>query len=233
MAKILVIQHAPPEPAGTIADALPAGCSLEYVRTFQDETVPKEMGAYEGLIVMGGPMGVRDQGRYPHLRDEMRLMEAAMKADKPVLGVCLGSQLLAGILGAKISPAKKEIGWHIVRLSPEGQQDPLFAAAPGSFMPFHWHGDVFEVPPGAVSLASSDMTAHQAFRHGNKSYGLLFHLEVTENMIREMIRTFSDELLEQNVDSGWLIQKSGEYMPELERISAGVFGRWAALVKPN
>lgn len=230
MSKILVVQHTPPETLGTIADALPDEFSLEYVRTFHEEPIPKEMGEYGGLIVMGGPMGVRDQARYPHLRDEMKLMEAAMKADKPVLGVCLGSQLLASLLGAKISPAKKEIGWQTVRLSQEGQQDPLFSAAPVSFIPFHWHGDVFELPFGAVSLASSDVTTHQAFRQAEKAYGLLFHLEMTENMIREMIRTFSDELLEQNIDSGWLIQKSGEYLPPIERISAGVFGRWARLV---
>ncbi len=229
--KVLVLQHTAPETIGTIADSLePKGVSVEYIRTFQDEPVPKALDGAAGLIVMGGPMGVRDQGRFPYLRDEMRLLEQAVKEEKPVLGICLGSQLLASILGSRVTAAKKEIGWAPVRLSPQAQQDPLWAGVPASFPAFHWHGDVFDLPPDAVSLASSDMTPHQAFRHGRKLYGLLFHLEMTENMIREMIRTFSDDLLEHNLDSGWMIQKGSEYLPVTEKIGAAVFGRWADLL---
>jgi GMP synthase (glutamine-hydrolysing) len=231
MLKVLVVQHTAPETLGTIVDALePKGVSVQYIRVFQDEPVPKAMDGAAGLIVMGGPMAVRDQGRFPYLRDEMRLLEQAVKADKPVLGVCLGSQLLASILGGRVTAAKKEIGWSQIRLSPQAQQDPLWAGTPDSFTAFHWHGDVFDLPPGAVGLASSDATPHQAFRHGTKAYGLLFHLEMTENMIREMIRTFSDELLEQNLDGGWMIQKGGEYLPVMEKIGGAVFGRWAGLL---
>ncbi len=231
MPKVLVVQHSAPETLGTIADALtPRGISAEYIRSFQEEPVPKALDGIGGLIVMGGPMGLRDQGKYPYLRDEMRLIEQALQAGKPVLGICLGSQLLASVLGGRVTAAKKEIGWHTVRLSPHAQQDPLWAGIPASFTAFHWHGDIFELPPGAVSLASSDATPHQAFRHGPKAYGLLFHLEMTENMIREMIRTFSDELLEQNVDGGWAIQKAEEHLPELEKIGAALFGRWADLL---
>ena len=97
-------------------------------------------------------------------------------------------------------------------------------------MLFHWHGDIFELPSGTVSLASSDATAHQAFRHGEKAYGFLFHLEMTENMIREMIRTFSDELAEEKVDAGWLMEKGTEHFPALERIGKRVFSRWADLL---
>ena len=231
MPKILVVQHTAPETLGTIADALdPKGVSVEYIRAFLGEPVPKTPDGADGLIVMGGSMGVRDQGKFPYLRDEMTLIERTLKQNKPVLGVCLGSQLLASILGARVTPAKKEIGWQTVRLSPHAQQDPLWAGVPSSFTAFHWHGDVFDLPSGAVSLASSDMTQHQAFSHGQKAYGLLFHLEMTENMIREMIRTFSDELLEQNQDSGWMIQKGIEYLPVMEKIGGAVFGRWADLL---
>ncbi|MDO8730304.1 MAG: type 1 glutamine amidotransferase [Candidatus Omnitrophota bacterium] len=231
MSKVLVVQHTAPETLGTIVDALePKGVSVEYIHAFQDEPVPKMMDDAAGLIVMGGPMGVRDQGKFPYLRDEMRLIEQALKENKPVLGVCLGSQLLASILGSRVTAAKKEIGWQTVRLSPHAQQDPLWAGTPASFMAFHWHGDIFDLPAGAISLASSDATQHQAFRHGTKAYGMLFHLEMTENMIREMIRTFSEELLEQNLDSGWMIQKGLEYLPVLEKIGGTVFGRWADLL---
>ncbi len=232
MAKVLVVQHASPETLGTIADALePKRISVEYIRTFLGNAVPKGIEEADGLIVMGGPMGVRDQGKYPFLRDEMLLIEKTLKAGKPVLGICLGSQLLASVLGAKIHIGKKrEIGWLPVRLSPEAQKDPLWAGANPSFVAFHWHGDIFELPAEAVSLASSDLTPHQAFRHGEKTYGLLFHLEMTENMIREMIRTFSDDLLEQNLDSGWLIEKAGEHIPVLDKIGGRFFGRWADLL---
>ena len=231
MPKVLVIQHTAPETLGTIADALePKGVVMDYIRVFQDEVVPKTMDGAAGLIVMGGPIGVRDQGKHPYLRDEMTLMENALKTGKPVLGICLGSQLLASILGARVSAAKKELGWLPVRLTPQAQQDPLWAGVPPLFTAFHWHGDVFELPSGAVSLASSDATTHQAFRHGQKAYGLLFHLEMTENMIREMIRTFSEELLEQNLDGGWMIQKANEHLPLLEKIGGAVFGRWADLL---
>ena len=231
MPKVLVLQHTPPETLGTIADVLePKGVSVEYIRAFLGEPVPKALNGADGLIVMGGSMGVRDQGKFPFLRDEMTLMEDTLKQNKPLLGVCLGSQLLASILGAKVTSAKKEIGWQTVRLSPHAQQDPLWAGTPDTFMAFHWHGDVFDLPADAVALASSDMTPHQAFRHGQKAYGFLFHLEMTENMIREMIRTFSDELLEQNQDSGWMIQKGLEYIPVMEKISDSVFGRWADLL---
>jgi len=232
MRKVWVLQQSSPETLGTIADVLgPRRISVEYVRPFQNDPIPQEMDGAEGLIVMGGPMGVRDQGKYPFLREEMRLIEQALKSGKPVLGVCLGSQLLAAALGAKVTLGKKrEIGWLPVRLSPEGKRDPLWTGADSSFMAFHWHGDVFDLPAGAVSLASSDLTPHQAFRHGERAYGLLFHLEMTENMIREMIRTFSDDLLEQNLDSGWLIEKAAEYLPPLEEIGGRLFGRWADLL---
>ena len=232
MPKVLVLQHASPETIGTIADVLePKGISMQYVRTFQGDPVPKGMDGTEGLIVMGGPMGVRDQAKYPFLQDEMLLIEKALKGAKPVLGVCLGSQMLASVLGAKIHIGKKrEIGWLPVRMSPEAGQDPLWKGIAPSFMAFHWHGDVFDLPAGAVPLASSDLTPTQAFRHGDRAYGFLFHLEMTENMIREMIRTFSDDLLEQNLDSGWLIEKAGEYLPALDRIGARVFGGWADLL---
>lgn len=231
MKKVLVLQHIAPETLGTIVDALELkGVSVQYIRVFQDEPVPKGMDGAAGLIVMGGPMAVRDQGRFPYLQDEMHLIEQAIKADKPVLGICLGSQLLASLLGARVTAVKKEIGWSPVQLSPQAQQDPLWAGTPASFTAFHWHGDIFDLPPGAVSLASSETTQHQAFRHGTRAYGFLFHLEMTENMIREMIRTFSEELLEQNLDGGWLIQKGGEYLPVMEKIGASVFGRWAGLL---
>ncbi len=233
MPRVLVLQHTAPETLGIITDALQArGISAQYIRTFQEESVPKEMDGAEGLVILGGPMAVRDQTKYPFLQDEMRLIEQALRADKPILGVCLGSQLLASVLGARVSLGKKkEIGWHPVRLSEEAGRDPLWKGADPSFMAYHWHGDVFDLPQGAISLASSEATQHQAFGYQGKAYGFLFHLELTENMIREMIRTFSDVLLEQNIDAGWVIEKGNDHLPPLGKIGKRVFERWADLIK--
>ena len=229
MPKVLVLQHVPPENLGTIADALDHR-KIEhiYVRAFQEEPIPKDLERYAGLVVMGGPMGVADRDRMPFLKEEIRLIEQALRQKKPLLGVCLGSQLIAHALGAPVRRGdKKEIGWHRVRLTEEGKADPLFAGIEHSFFAYHWHGDVFDLPRDAVPLASSEQTRHQAFRYGPNAYGLLCHLEVTENLIREMIRTFSDELQEENIDGGWMMEKTEEHLPPLERISAAVFGRWA------
>ncbi|MBI3311945.1 MAG: type 1 glutamine amidotransferase [Candidatus Omnitrophica bacterium] len=233
MAKVLVLQHTPPEILGTISDALDrAGVSAQYIRGFQGEPIPRELSGAGGLIVMGGPMGVHDRNRMLFLKEELNLIESALKAGKPILGVCLGSQLLAHALGARVSRAdRKEIGWHLVRLTEEGKADPLFSGVESSFFAMHWHGDVFNLPTGAVPLAFSEQTPLQAFRHGRNAYGLLFHLEITENIIREMIRTFSDELSEENLDGGWLLEKEEEHRVPLERIGEKVFGHWTKLVR--
>ncbi len=230
--KVWVLQHTPPETLGTIVDALDErGIAHEYARPFLGERVSADMEDAAGLIVMGGPMGVRDVEQSPFLRDEMRLIESALRHGKPVLGICLGSQMLASALGASVTRGKKkEIGWFPVRLDEHAQQDPLWTGLEGTFVPFHWHGDVFSLPKKAVPLASSETTEHQAFRYGDSVYGFLFHMEVTENMIREMIRNFSEELQQENLDGGWLMQKWEAHSGNLERIGRTVFGRWANLL---
>jgi GMP synthase (glutamine-hydrolysing) len=111
----------------------------------------------------------------------MALVRATVAADAPTLGICLGSQLLAAAHGAEVRRSgRMELGFHDVTLTDHATGDPLFAAAPRTFAPMHWHGDVFDLPRGAIALASSAMTAHQAFRLGARAWGLLFHLEVDE-----------------------------------------------------
>src|SRR5208337_5128571 len=145
MAKIYVLQHHPVENLGTIAAALQgAALAWQYVRVADGQPVPANMKGAGGLIVMGGPMGVYQTDRYPWLRDEMRLIEDAMKLNLPVLGVCLGAQILAAALGAKVdrNPNGKEIGWHPIRLSDAAKDDRLMRDLPATMTPFHWHGDI-------------------------------------------------------------------------------------------
>src|SRR5260370_22763762 len=231
MAKIYVLQHHPVENLGTIADALEGNAlAWQYVRVNEGQPVPANMKGAGGLIVMGGPMGVHQADRYPWLRDEMRLIEDAMKSNLPVLGVCLGAQILAAALGAKVdrSPSGKEIGWHLIRLSDSAKDDRLMRDLPVTMTPFHWHGDIFDLPLGATSVASSDKTPCQAFRHGDKTYGFQFHFEVTGEGGAAMAGAFSKELVREHIAADRMVADADEFLPPLEKISATVFTRWAS-----
>jgi len=177
-------------------------------------------------------MGVYDQRSYPFLLDEMRLIEDALKQGKPILGVCLGSQLLAAAVGAKVTKGeRKEIGWYPVTLTGSARTDRLWKGVEPSFVAYHWHGDIFELPRGALSLASSDLTECQGFRFGQSAYGFLFHMEVARSIIKNMVETFSEELRDAGIRGRDLVRKAEDYLPRLQRIGRLVFQRWAGLVR--
>jgi len=156
--------------------------------------------------------------------------EAAVRG-RPVLGVCLGSQLIAAVLGAKVYPGrKKEIGWHRVDLTNAVKSDPLWKDAPRSFRGFHWHGDIFDLPRGATLLASSALTANQAFRYGRNAYAILFHMEITSAQVRTMVETFSSELLVTGLNPRAITLNAHLHLPVLHSIGQTVFTRWAALL---
>jgi GMP synthase (glutamine-hydrolysing) len=227
MAKIWVIQHHPVENLGNIAEALEgAALAWQYVRVFEGQPVPTDMKGAGGLILMGGPQSVYEENDFPTLKDEMRLIESALKDDRPVLGVCLGSQILAAALGAKVyKGARREIGWHSVRLTPDAKDDRLLTSVPEQFTAFHWHGDIFDLPRDAVALASSDISPVQAFRYRDKAYGFLCHLEVSETSVHAMVREFTDATKHANL-RGAILDNIDNVEP-LEKIAESVFGRWA------
>jgi GMP synthase (glutamine-hydrolysing) len=230
---VVVLQNVACETLGTIADALAErDVEARYVRTFAGEGVPRSMDAAAGLVVMGGPMGVYEADQFPFLRDAMRLIDAAVSARKPVLGVCLGSQLIAAALGAKVYPGRrKEIGWYDITLSDAGVNDPLWADVPRRFVGYVWHGDVFDLPSGATSLASTELTACHAFRYATNVYGILFHMEVTKTIINGMLATFTDELRHARVDGDAIRRDVATYLPPLQEIGTSVFTRWADLIE--
>jgi GMP synthase (glutamine-hydrolysing) len=196
------------------------------VRTYAGDPVPERADALVGL---GGGMNVRDQHLLRHLGDELRLLRRCISEGRPVLGICLGSQLLATALGGSVGRAeRKEIGFYRVRLTEAARNDPLFSGSPHSFVAFHWHGDVFTLPENAVPLASSTQTPLQAFRAGERAWGIQFHLEVDDDVLAAMMGGEA-ELREEGVDPELLRLSARRELPRLSQVAAGVFGRFAAL----
>jgi GMP synthase (glutamine-hydrolysing) len=141
--------------------------------------------------------------------------------------------LLAATLGAEVkSGAQKEIGWHPVTLTEYAATDALWKELPDRFTAYHWHGDVYDLPQGAVSLASSELTPCQGFRYGANAYGFLFHMEVTETIIKDMLQEFRQELDAENIAAASIIQKIKDYLPNLQSLGKNVFKRWTQLIKP-
>jgi GMP synthase (glutamine-hydrolysing) len=230
LTSILVLQHIDCEPIGIVEDAL---VQRDLTHTYSlAEPVPHELGCAAGLIVMGGPMSVYEQVKYPYLTDEMRLIELALAANLPILGICLGSQLLAQVLGSDVRPGTQpEIGWYEVSLSSAATQDRLWANVPREFMGFHWHGDTYSLPHGAVGLAHSTITPCQAFRYGEKVYGVQFHMEVTEAIIRDWTSVFDNSTGESAWDAEAILVGMTKHLAAQQEIGRSVFSRWAELVE--
>jgi GMP synthase (glutamine-hydrolysing) len=184
-APLLVLQHIGCEPPAAYEDELlDRGLTLERVCLHDGQPLPDWRG-YSAIVAMGGPMGTYDGALHPWLDAEMRLIAQAVRADKPFWGVCLGAQLLAASLGATVAPGPQpEVGVLPVHLTPQAAADRVFCQAPSSFDAFHWHGDTYQLPPGAVHLARSDSYEQQAFAFRN-AYALQFHLEVTPALVGE------------------------------------------------
>ena len=189
MAKVLVFQHVPAEPLGTLDPMLRnRGHRIRYVNFHRHPDEQPTVDRYDALIVLGGPQ-MPDQGdQHPHLNVEMRCIERALKRDMPVLGICLGAQLLAYTLGGGVRAMKRwEIGWYELEPTPMSAADPLFCALVEPHPVFQWHGYTFDLPRGAIHLAQSETCENQAFRYGHDAYGLQFHLELDERLINRWL----------------------------------------------
>jgi GMP synthase-like glutamine amidotransferase len=193
---------------------------------FRDASRPLPIEGVHGLIVMGGPMSANDELAY--IRRELDLIREAVAAGMPVLGVCLGAQLIAKALGGRVyrNPVK-EIGWFPIGWTEAAGRDPLLAGLGEPETVFHWHGETFDLPEGAQWLAASEACRNQAFRFGRNVYGFQFHLEVTPEMIADWIR--------QDANEGDVRELTGPVDPNLNcarlcALSEQVFGRWADLL---
>ncbi len=192
--KIHWFQHVPFEGLGAIEDwLLDRGHTLTCTRFHAGETAPATVDGFDWLIVMGGPMNIYQYRDYPWLRAEKRVIRDAVAANKRVLGVCLGAQLIADAMGGKVyQNDEREIGWFPVTAVPEGAGSPF--AFPPAVTVFHWHGDTFSLPPSGVWLARSKGCEHQAFTLGPRVLGLQFHLEMTPEDVKRIAVECADEL---------------------------------------
>jgi len=191
------IQHVRFEdPAGILDWCAANDCPITGTRLFDGDPLPA-IDDYNLLIVMGGPMGVGDEAEYPWLIEEKRHIREAIDRGKKVLGICLGAQLIAEALGASVAPGEhREIGWFDVRTSLDAANDPFFGGLPEQFMAFHWHGDRFEIPQGAVHLARSAACDNQAFDYDGRVLGLQFHVESTPASVQRLIDHCADEIID-------------------------------------
>jgi GMP synthase-like glutamine amidotransferase len=225
------LQHADQEHAGLIGQTLAEfKVKVEVVRPDLGWPLPQSADQYNGLVMMGGPQAVYDEVRSPFLVAEKRLVRSAIQLGVPILGVCLGCQILAECLGGSVQSGRPEIGWFEVLKATSANSDPLFREFPTSFSPLHWHGDVLELPPGCVAFGSSARTVTQGFSFMNQCYGLLFHLEMTPEMVEAMCDAFPEELARAGASAADIVGVSASRIRELEPIARTFLGRWAGLV---
>ena len=232
---VLILRHMPHEPGGTLETALTgAGVDFRYFDLHREVPARLPLDRACGLVALGGPMNVDEVDRYPFLALDVQWIEQALAMDLPFLGICLGSQLLAKTLGARVYPNRvKEIGWYPVELTPAAADDPLFAQS-GTRTMFQWHGDTFDLPSGAIHLARSPACENQAFRYGQRAYGLQFHIEMTATMIDQWLSVPDNcrELADLDyIDPARIRKQTPLELPRLQAMAADVFGRFAQMCR--
>lgn len=216
--RIHFIQHVPFESPGYVLQwARKHQHTISFTRLYESTVFPA-VGDIDWLIVMGGPMGTYEEDKYSWLKPEKEFIRAVIRAGKKVLGICLGSQLVAEALGAKVYPnTQKEIGWWPVKKT--GIANSLLQNLPNEFISFHWHGDTFDLPAGAEHLLQTDACPHQAFLFDNRVMGLQFHMEAVPELIKAMADHGKEELV-----PGGFIQDENEILSNKEHFAPN--NRW-------
>ena len=226
----LVIKHIDCEGPGTLTNIFARhGVGITLAHPYRGEPLPKPSD-YQFLVVLGGPMGVYERDRHRFIDAETALVREAVSLGIPTLGLCLGSQIVADALGGRVTKhSAKEIGAMTVTLTPDGVADPLFAGVEPRLAVFQWHGDTFSLPPGAVRLASSPVTPNQAFRHGSRTYGFQFHLEVTLEMVTWWLAEYAGEIASERLDAEQIRRASALDAKRWADVGDIVFGRFLGL----
>lgn len=232
----LILQHTPEERGGLFEEILlEQGWTLEVLPLFSGSSLPSSIKEFGMVLVLGGPMSANDEEIHPFLKEELPFIRKALKIGHPVLGVCLGAQLMAKALGAKVYPGPyKEIGWYWLSQTPSARSDPIFSRLDPYFLVFQWHGETFDLPPGTVGLAGNMAYPNQAFRIGELMYGVQFHLEVTEPMIETWLSAWSDEIKEakpQPLTAREIFEDAHIYLERLQTQVHRFFSGYLSLVE--
>jgi GMP synthase (glutamine-hydrolysing) len=235
MKKILVFQHVAHKILGTLNPTLKQhGLRIRYVNFDRNPEESPSLEKYHGLIILGGYMGVYEADIYKHIKVEMRLIEEALKKNVPILGICLGAQMLAHVLGGNVRKGiEKEIGWYDINLTDEGQKDHLLSHFKKTEKIFQLHGDTFDIPKSAVHLVSSEIFSSQAFRYGEKVYGLQYHLEVDQAMIYRWLENPKNQYEIMNSEGKFSIDKiraeTEHYISHSMHLSRQTFSKFIEL----
>ena len=215
MKRVLALQNYWDDPPGYLGEIMQEhGIHCDIIQVDKDQLAP-DLSRYNAVIALGGPQNANAYEKYPYLLQEKELLRAVVEQDIPFLGICLGGQMLASALDASVTRHHMtEVGFFPVQLTDEGKKDPLFQKLPGYQQAIHWHEDAFDLPRGAIKLASSENTVNQAFRYGRRAYGLQYHIEVTqamfdiwfgqEDLMQNMSQAIEPEVLDQ-VKRDWLM----------------------------
>ena len=232
MPNVLFIQHGDVDKPGLLAEVLEReGIGLHVVHPYQNGKLPQQCFDFVGLALGGGGQSAYELEKYPYLRAECDLVRHALAGGKPVLGLCLGAQIMAQALGAKVYAApQKELGFFPVTMHPDASADKVLSALPARFPATHWHGDTFEIPAGATCLGASSMTPHQILRYGKNAYGFQFHLEMTPPLFEELVLDAREDFSDARIDGAALIHEARKVLPSLEPHAREVFRRWATLL---
>jgi GMP synthase (glutamine-hydrolysing) len=236
----MVFQHVAAEPLGTLhARIRTREHRIRFHNFRRHPDAQPSVDRYNGLIVLGGPMNVEDQHRHPHLKTELLAIEAALRQGKPVLGICLGAQLLAHVLGAPVRRhSQLEIGWYDLETTAQGREDPVLGVLGERAPVFQWHGCTYDLPSGAVQLARTQSCEQQAFRFGTNAYGFQFHLEVDAAMIERWLElpAYRDELAAADIDQsdGSIRAATPSAIATIQPLAEITFNRFLDLVgRPN
>jgi GMP synthase-like glutamine amidotransferase len=214
--RAICLQHVAFEGPGALAACLEKRGVRLFRRLVPEQGLPPDPG--DLLVVMGGPMSVNDPDSW--IADEVAFIRSAIQSGLPVLGICLGSQLMAKALGAPVRPGRAlEVGMTPIWLTGAGKRDPVFGVLPESFEVFEWHGEVFELPAGAVPLAGSVVAPLQAFRYGTRAYGLLFHVEVEPDGVEALCRECAADLSRAGLTAQEVTARALPALPALHQIA--------------
>jgi GMP synthase-like glutamine amidotransferase len=234
--RVLVVENMAHSDLGQVGVALAeAGAEIDLRQPFTGQALPNGIQGHDALVVLGGEQSAVDDDIHPYLPDLARLMRAFADAGKSVLGICLGSQLLARAHGGDNLLGKtREFGWHGVELTAEGERDPVLSAAGSAFKSFEWHSDSFTLPAGAAHLATNPAVANQAFRVGRAAYGMQFHFEAGTPVVEGWNRTF--ETVINRLDPDWLQhypQHAARHAQQADAAGLALARAWVATIQPT